>query len=836
MASDGQDTQPTQKRPAKKTANDGLETRHFVRGMSSLVQSVAKHDFPPPLPLIAISVRRGCPSICPNGSLSSGQGTRYVLADTSQLHAKINEMGQRIRQLEDALAISHSSSSNEPHPLLRDELMSIKFGPERNVTVPPERTVSSPTTSEALNVPGTLSVGVSGQGKYFGRSAGTEALFLTGADIDEGPAEEDPLPPSEILQLSALFPLAREDAADQTLKVLYNHLPPRPRAWTLCETYLEHVSWMFSPIRREEIVDDVLTPIYRNLNQIQQNPGSDDSYSAISPHKLAVLYIIFSLGALTDLTLDPYNTEAENYFQMGKAALGLRAVFDSQELSTIQAVALAATYHNMAGRRYTMDSAWCIVSLASKLAQGLGLHRDSARWNLDSKVVQRRRALFYEVLGLELLHCLALGRPPSIRTSYVDCEFPTNEEIPVDKDGNPLISFYQWKYEFCRDIFSQVIELTLTAEPPNYETILDLDLKVREKTLPPHLNMFMNPGDEQCTPFTYMRGCVLGQYRSVTLLYIHRSFFAQAMLDHPINPLRSPYAPSFLAAYRCASGVIKASLQHYERFPSLCIRWWGIWTHLFTAAVIVGTIVTHSPSAPMAPNAFAELGLAHSLFQKSASNSRRARAGLKILTRLREKATQVYTSFRNGNPLPPHVHSFTLDYGDDELALFGGQTKVIFSKLLVAKSHQVHRRSSSGVKHHTTGTASSPSSENSQSPGIPDALQEVHPSLLEYLSLLPAEQKPTTYQQPGPFPQVPSMAPDFTTATVPAPANYMPTMNGGYDEQAGLVTMESPPDLNSDIFSDSFMDLGMAMSGNAAIDDQWKVFMRGAGIMGYPQS
>lgn len=63
------------------------------------------------------------------------------------------------------------------------------------------------------------------------------------------------------------------------------------------------------------------------------------------------------------------------------------------------------------------------------------------------------------------------------------------------------------------------------------------------------------------------------------LLYIHRSFFAQAMLDHPANPLRSPYAPSFLAAYRCASGVIKSGLNHFDRFPDLCGRWWGVWTH-----------------------------------------------------------------------------------------------------------------------------------------------------------------------------------------------------------------------------------------------------------------
>lgn len=209
---------------------------------------------------------------------------------------------------------------------------------------------------------------------------------------------------------------------------------------------------------------------------------------------------------------------------------------------------------------------------------------------------------------------MSLGRPPSVRLSYVDCEYPLDEEATLDENGNykvgrasssrfsfsfhlpSLPADYQWKYEFCREIFSHILELTLTAEAPTYQTILELDRKVREKLLPSHLNAFMAPDADNCMPSTFMHGSVLGQFRTVSesavlcitsdvsdfllaLLYIHRSFFAQAMLDHPINPLRSPYAPSFLAAYRCASGVIKSSLNYHERYPQLCGRFWAVWTH-----------------------------------------------------------------------------------------------------------------------------------------------------------------------------------------------------------------------------------------------------------------
>jgi hypothetical protein len=168
--------------------------------------------------------------------------------------------------------------------------------------------------------------------------------------------------------------------------------------------------------------------------------------------------------------------------------------------------------------------------------------------------------------------------------SYVDCALPKDEGDPDQQcasEWSTLFSLiliiiinvvWYWKYTFTRDVFASVLELTLAANPPSYESILELDRKVREKVLPPSLNLLLTKDDDYVTPLVYMRGCLLSQYRSITMLYIHRSFFAQAVLDHPVNPLRSPYAPSFLAAYRCASVVIKNSISHFERFPDLCMR------------------------------------------------------------------------------------------------------------------------------------------------------------------------------------------------------------------------------------------------------------------------
>ncbi len=68
-------------------------------------------------------------------------------------------------------------------------------------------------------------------------------------------------------------------------------------------------------------------------------------------------------------------------------------------------------------------------------------------------------------------------------------------------------------------------------------------------------------------------------------MYIHRSFFAQAMIDDPVNPLRSQYAPSFLATYRSSAHILKCIREEFELLPELSSRSWSGWTFAFSAAV-----------------------------------------------------------------------------------------------------------------------------------------------------------------------------------------------------------------------------------------------------------
>lgn len=115
--------------------------------------------------------------------------------------------------------------------------------------------------------------------------------------------------------------------------------------------------------------------------------------------------------------------------------------------------------------------------------------------------------------------------------------------------------------------------------------------------------------------------------------------------------------------------------------------------------------------------------------------------------RLQEKATALINKFQDGSHSPnPNLDSINnQDLAVDELAIFGGQTHVLFIKKLLQKlpnrdadagaSPSLERLPSSGGLENTPSVLTHPASDQDQE-DMSMQYQDVHPSLMEYISML----------------------------------------------------------------------------------------------------
>lgn len=97
-----------------------------------------------------------------------------MLASTQDLHEKISELSNRVRDLEDALRDSHRQLSGEQHPLLAEDLLRIKAPLERESNSDSPRGtngIKEEAGHDVVDSFGSLSISHTGKQKFYGHTA-----------------------------------------------------------------------------------------------------------------------------------------------------------------------------------------------------------------------------------------------------------------------------------------------------------------------------------------------------------------------------------------------------------------------------------------------------------------------------------------------------------------------------------------------------------------------------------------------------------------------------------------------------------------------------------------
>ncbi|KAI6001034.1 fungal-specific transcription factor domain-containing protein [Pisolithus orientalis] len=682
-------------------------------------------------------VKRGCGAICPDGSLTTGQGNRFVLASTTELHDKISELCNRVRQLEDALRISHSMVSGDRHPLLSEELLQIKAPLQRE---PPSlRNVSKnevkreDQNSEVVDAFGSLSINAAGGANYHGSIA--NSWYFLQNEVSDGPGSDSDrlnvlksLLSPMILGRSGAFPIVPSSqhppvAESEDLRQIFWNLPEASKAQVLIQSYFRLGTWIYNPISEQDFNEE----IYHIFYERNAHPAADDP---LVSHKLSVMFIVLAIGTFMNTQIPAYSIDAEKYYHLARAALFQRSLLDNPTVSAVQALFLMTFYLFLSDRHGSSSgSRWVMMGTTIKIAQSIGLHRDPSKWLTDAREILRRRTLFWELYTYDSWQCITLGRPPSFNLAHIDCKLPSA--------GDDDDSFHTWKHRFTSECMSVIHDQAFGAKTPSYDTVLHLDRKLRAFPVPPNLQVVGFGGSANSTEprhqdsvLVILQRHIVLAIREMNLLSLHRSFFARALTDHPKDPLGSSYGTSVIAAYRSAGSLVALMRNLHTQIKEPSERIWFLWTHMFSCAIVLGSVVTRCPSMSLAPSALVQLDSACELFSKTAHGFR-AQPVLDIMMTLREKAHHSLEEYRSGK-VPPITRQLSSQseprspFNENDELVLCGKTRLVDKKDSVTPSPPMLP---SAVLDH------SPTSFN---PVVPLPLatsggNQVHPFLVDYL-------------------------------------------------------------------------------------------------------
>lgn len=192
----------------------------------------------------------------------------------------------------------------------------------------------------------------------------------------------------EVIRFCNAFPFTPMGASFDVQELIESYLPSRERAYALANTYLDGAAWLFHAVSKIQLMDEMLPAIYARVEARSLDPTKasqlqaqhQDAYTG--PHDLAVLLMVFSVGALVDLNQEPFNAEAEHYYNLAKAAICLQSVLDKPELATIQALHLMSIFNAMSQpdtnaegseSETSMEMSWSLIRLCHQLAQTVSI-------------------------------------------------------------------------------------------------------------------------------------------------------------------------------------------------------------------------------------------------------------------------------------------------------------------------------------------------------------------------------------------------------------------------------------------------------------------------------
>ncbi|GJJ11169.1 hypothetical protein Clacol_005401 [Clathrus columnatus] len=536
----------------------------------------------------------------------------------------------------------------------------------------------------------------------------------------------------DILYASRMFPMGAIDDANISSEILLrieSYLPVREEAVRLVDNYYAKSSWLYDPVSRSHFMSAIFDTIYP-LHSIENPPQQIGSWSSTQPQSppyydpdlsalrpdtylkrpplsysltLAMFYIVLAIGTHLDLDQQCGSPCTNIYYHLARAAVasdwagniksvpkpgngstirmggnihsgtGMSACLLEPGLDIIRILLLMCFYLHMSDGRMGYSASWALMGLVTKLASGIGLHRDPSKWSLDPVESRLRQEVFWELYTYDswqernFRSSIPSGRPPSFLRMGIDLERPYEQllkkfrhrsraedgqdenSFTLDKE-NVLNIFKAWKHHFCfmklgptvEQAWGALLDRVLRKNLENTPVLLKLPPE--SEILPASKTSEMSGVFETCQREPHQQPSLFPQFSQLR---------TQPNVSSSSNPKiisgEESQLQSSISLNLDLPTTTSLTMQRYTLLFMTHIGVPALFTRIstptapaqvFSSVTCLGGLVVRSPNLSFASSALVHIEVACDLF-KRVKDSNRATRTLPTMIKLRDKARLV---------------------------------------------------------------------------------------------------------------------------------------------------------------------------------------------------
>ncbi|KAI8963771.1 fungal-specific transcription factor domain-containing protein [Daldinia sp. FL1419] len=427
---------------------------------------------------------------------------------TESLEERVRQLESEVRELKDLL-----DEKDEKIDMLsrmhdhRQPSMGAAGSPR---VTEQRRDPNSPPKEDTFRVQASpLLLGVENSDSYFmGPSSGRGFIETFKRKLQENGKPCSDFNPEAFLHIQGCYPLVAKPPS-QLMRV-----PPRLFSDRCVNIYFQEWAPLFPVLHK---------PTFLRLYE----EFVADSEKVKNNHKLAQLYLVFSIAALSSDSPDAEQiTACEAQWQRA-----LDAIVMDNTMITLQCLVLALMYCTIRADYKRLQH---YKGVAVGLSHRLGLHQSQKRFSFGALTIETRKKVFWTLYTLDCFSAAMLGLPKLLKEDDIHAEYPsdTDDEYVTEKGFQPTLPGEYTRLSSALALFrvSRILANVLEKIYPaatSYElslqqiSVLDADLSDWYENLPAHLRLNFAQ-DKPSTDITGSRSPILALAYYYVRGLIHR--------------------------------------------------------------------------------------------------------------------------------------------------------------------------------------------------------------------------------------------------------------------------------------------------------------------------